>query len=67
MESLAKTKILPIGGIFFIRKEGVYAMRFEYVPGKMKEKVFWRNYFYRVSLVRKQMNVSPLNAESIEL
>lgn len=35
-------------------------MRFKLVPKKLKDEQFWRNYFYRVSLLREQMDVEPL-------
>jgi hypothetical protein len=35
-------------------------MRFRLVPSKVKEEQFWRNYFYRVSLLRGQLEVEPL-------
>jgi len=30
-------------------------MRFKLVPKKIKEEVFWRNYFYRISLIKQSM------------
>jgi len=60
-------KMLPFAyGVLREDKE-LADRRFEFVPGKVKEKVFWRNYFYRVSLVRKQIGVSPLEPDNIEL
>jgi len=36
-------------------------LRFKLVPQKVPENEFWRNYFYRVSLIREQLNVEPLH------
>jgi len=35
-------------------------LRFKLVPQKVQEAEFWRNYFYRVSLIREQLSVEPL-------
>ncbi|PAA85678.1 hypothetical protein BOX15_Mlig032337g1 [Macrostomum lignano] len=35
-------------------------MRFELVPKRVKEAEFWRNYFYRVSLIRQSSQLSAL-------
>jgi len=43
-------------------------LRFKLVPKKVKETEFWRNYFYRVSLLREQLSVEPLHLSTkIEL
>jgi len=39
-------------------------LRFKLVPQKVPETEFWRNYFYRVSLLREQLSVEPLNLSS---
>jgi len=39
-------------------------LRFKLVPQKVPETEFWRNYFYRVSLIREQLSVEPLNLSS---
>lgn len=60
-------KMLPFAyGILKI-DANIGEQRLQCVPEKMKEKHFWRNYFYRVSLTRKQVGVSPLSADSIDL
>ncbi|KAK1156750.1 synapse-associated protein 1-like [Acipenser oxyrinchus oxyrinchus] len=41
-------------------------MRFELVPRHVKEEVFWRNYFYRVSLVRQSAQLSLLASQHTE-
>lgn len=35
-------------------------MRFKLVPTKVKEETFWRNYFYRVSLIKQSAQLSTL-------
>jgi len=35
-------------------------MRFELVPKMIKEELFWRNYFYRVSLIRQSTQLSTM-------
>jgi len=39
-------------------------LRFKLVPQKVPENEFWRNYFYRVSLIREQLSVEPLKLSS---
>ncbi|XP_065176277.1 synapse-associated protein 1-like [Sycon ciliatum] len=45
-------------------------MRFELVPKQVTEEIFWRNYFYRVSLIKQSSQLSTLatqqNAELSE-
>ncbi|CAG2178746.1 unnamed protein product, partial [Oppiella nova] len=36
-------------------------MRFEIVPKLVKEEVFWRNYFYRVSLIKQSTQLSAFD------
>ncbi|KAJ3593929.1 hypothetical protein NHX12_006262 [Muraenolepis orangiensis] len=38
-------------------------MRFDLVPKLVKEDVFWRNYFYRVSLVKQSAQLTALAAQ----
>jgi len=40
-------------------------LRFKLVPQKVPETEFWRNYFYRVSLIREQLSVEPLHLSSV--
>lgn len=35
-------------------------MRFELVPKQVKEEIFWRNYFYRVSLIKQSAQLTSL-------
>lgn len=39
-------------------------MRFELVPKQIKEEVFWRNYFYRVSLIKQSTQLTSLAQET---
>ncbi|XP_078538682.1 synapse-associated protein 1-like [Lissotriton helveticus] len=38
-------------------------MRYELVPKRIKEEDFWRNYFYRVSLIKQSAQLARLQAE----
>ncbi|KAK7129479.1 hypothetical protein R3I94_017633 [Phoxinus phoxinus] len=38
-------------------------MRFDLVPKQVKEDVFWRNYFYRVSLIKQSAQLTALAAQ----
>uniref|UniRef100_A0A8D8TU08 Synapse-associated protein of 47 kDa n=1 Tax=Cacopsylla melanoneura TaxID=428564 RepID=A0A8D8TU08_9HEMI len=40
-------------------------MRFELVPAQVPEAIFWRNYFYRVSLITQAHELSSLEAEHL--
>merc|ERR1711997_1208377 len=40
------------------------AMRYELVPKKVKEDEFWRNYFYRVSLIKQSFDLKDFEANS---
>jgi len=42
-------------------------MRFELVPKQMKEDNFWRNYFYRVSLIKQSFNLKRLSSSKTSL
>jgi hypothetical protein len=39
-------------------------MRFKLVPGKIKEEEFWRNYFYRVTLIRQSNQLNAFSNET---
>jgi len=40
------------------------AMRYELVPKKVKEDEFWRNYFYRVSLIKQSFDLKDFETNS---
>lgn len=42
-------------------------MRFELVPKQVKEEIFWRNYFYRVSLIKQSTQLTSLAQEGSTL
>ena len=39
-------------------------MRYELVPKKVKEDEFWRNYFYRVNLIKQSFDLKDLEANN---
>ncbi|VDI03115.1 Hypothetical predicted protein [Mytilus galloprovincialis] len=39
-------------------------MRFDLVPKQVKEDIFWRNYFYRVSLIKQSTQLTSLAQET---
>jgi len=41
-------------------------MRYELVPKKVKEEDFWRNYFYRVGLIKQSFELMDLEQEEEE-
>ncbi|KAL1456278.1 hypothetical protein WDU94_001020 [Cyamophila willieti] len=45
--------------------EQLEKMRFELVPAQLNEVTFWRNYFYRVSLITQAHELSSLEAEHL--
>ncbi|CAH8860487.1 unnamed protein product [Trichobilharzia szidati] len=40
------------------------AVRYRLVPSKISEDIFWRNYFYRLSLIRQSAHLSAVMANS---
>ncbi|KAJ3334116.1 Synapse-associated protein 1 [Blyttiomyces sp. JEL0837] len=46
-------------------------MRFELVPKQIKEPIFWKNYFYRVSLLKQSISLledsTPIPADSTDI
>eukprot|EP00479_Gromia_sphaerica_P004535 TRINITY_DN1532_c0_g1_i3.p1 TRINITY_DN1532_c0_g1~~TRINITY_DN1532_c0_g1_i3.p1 ORF type:complete len:152 (-),score=31.43 TRINITY_DN1532_c0_g1_i3:394-849(-) len=40
--------------------ENLRDMRFQLVPKEVSETTFWRNYFYRISLIREKLDVDAL-------
>jgi len=45
--------------------ENLRQMRFDLVPKQVNEEAFWRNYFYRVSLIQQSSQLSALANENI--
>ncbi|KAK7878394.1 hypothetical protein WMY93_031024 [Mugilogobius chulae] len=45
--------VYPVAMVMLDEDELLRKMRFHLVPKQLKEEVFWRNYFYRVSLIKQ--------------
>jgi len=41
-------------------------LRYKFVPSQLKEKLFWKNYFYRVSLIRQNIGIEPLDKDNLD-
>lgn len=50
----------PIALVMLEEDERLKALRFELVPKQIKEEIFWRNYFYRVSLIKQSTQLTSL-------
>lgn len=53
----------PIALVMLREDELLSKMRFALVPKLVKEEVFWRNYFYRVSLIKQSAQLTALAAQ----
>ncbi|GBN06396.1 Synapse-associated protein 1, partial [Araneus ventricosus] len=49
---------LPIAKLLLKEDPRLQKMRFELVPKHIKEDCFWKNYFYRISLIKQSFNIS---------
>ncbi|XP_067862815.1 synapse-associated protein 1-like isoform X2 [Heptranchias perlo] len=58
--------IAPVAIVMLREDELLSKMRFELVPKLVKEEQFWRNYFYRVSLIKQSAQLSSLAARQFE-
>lgn len=56
-------QMYPIAMVMLQEDELLNRMRFDLVPKHVKEEVFWRNYFYRVSLVKQSAQLTALAAQ----
>lgn len=54
----------PVAKVMLQQDERLNQMRFELVPKLVKEEAFWRNYFYRVSLIKQSAELSSLALHS---
>jgi hypothetical protein len=54
----------PIALATLEEDENLREMRFKLVPGRLSEEAFWRNYFYRVSLIKQSTQLSTLASEN---
>jgi len=50
----------PIAQVMLEEDPNLKAMRFELVPKQIQEEMFWRNYFYRVSLIKQSTQLTSL-------
>ncbi|VDN98267.1 unnamed protein product [Rodentolepis nana] len=48
---------MPLAKALLDEDGNLSSMRFKLVPRRMKEDDFWRNYFYRISLIRQSENL----------
>ncbi|CAL8243215.1 unnamed protein product [Lota lota] len=53
----------PLACVMLEEDQLLNRMRFDLVPKHVKEDVFWRNYFYRVSLVKQSAQLTALAAQ----
>jgi len=58
--------LLPFAYAALAEDKSLSQQRYVLVPKKVEEDDFWRNYFYRVQLVRNQLDVPPLSEEIIK-
>ncbi|XP_006835666.1 PREDICTED: synapse-associated protein 1 [Chrysochloris asiatica] len=56
-------QMYPVALVMLQEDELLSRMRFALVPKLVKEEVFWRNYFYRVSLIKQSAQLSALAAQ----
>uniref|UniRef100_A0A3B5MJD1 Synapse-associated protein 1 n=1 Tax=Xiphophorus couchianus TaxID=32473 RepID=A0A3B5MJD1_9TELE len=52
----------PLAAVMLEEDQLLNRMRFDLVPKQVKEDVFWRNYFYRVSLIKQSAQLTALAA-----
>ncbi|XP_059695807.1 synapse-associated protein 1 isoform X1 [Haemorhous mexicanus] len=56
-------QMYPVALVMLQEDELLNRMRFDLVPKHVKEEVFWRNYFYRVSLIKQSAQLTALAAQ----
>ncbi|XP_069896907.1 synapse-associated protein 1 isoform X2 [Dipodomys merriami] len=56
-------QMYPTALVMLQEDELLSKMRFDLVPKLVKEEVFWRNYFYRVSLIKQSAQLTALAAQ----
>ncbi|XP_041833323.1 synapse-associated protein 1 [Melanotaenia boesemani] len=56
-------QMYPLATVMLEEDQLLNRMRFDLVPKHVKEDVFWRNYFYRVSLVKQSAQLTALAAQ----
>nr|XP_045596712.1 synapse-associated protein of 47 kDa-like isoform X3 [Procambarus clarkii] len=57
---------LPVAQATLAADPNLEKMRFELVPKTINEETFWRNYFYRVGLIRQSTELSSLEREGVD-
>ncbi|XP_012707987.2 synapse-associated protein 1 [Fundulus heteroclitus] len=55
-------QMYPLAATMLEEDQLLNRMRFDLVPKQVKEEVFWRNYFYRVSLIKQSAQLTALAA-----
>uniref|UniRef100_A0AAV2LRB5 BSD domain-containing protein n=1 Tax=Knipowitschia caucasica TaxID=637954 RepID=A0AAV2LRB5_KNICA len=56
-------QMYPLAAVMLEEDQLLNCMRFDLVPKLVKEEVFWRNYFYRVSLIKQSAQLTALAAQ----
>ncbi|XP_029427281.1 synapse-associated protein 1-like isoform X2 [Rhinatrema bivittatum] len=56
----------PVAVLMLQEDPALNKMRYELVPKRITEEVFWRNYFYRVSLIKQSAQLASLAAQQAE-
>ncbi|XP_063738183.1 synapse-associated protein 1 isoform X2 [Eleginops maclovinus] len=56
-------QMYPMAAVMLEEDQLLNRMRFDLVPKLVKEEAFWRNYFYRVSLVKQSAQLTALAAQ----
>lgn len=56
---------LPTALALIKEDERIEKMRYDLVPKRVKEQEFWRNYFYRVSLIKQSFELKDMAASTI--
>ncbi|KAL0157487.1 hypothetical protein M9458_045563, partial [Cirrhinus mrigala] len=56
-------QMYPVALVMLQEDELLNRMRFDLVPKQVKEDMFWRNYFYRVSLIKQSAQLTALAAQ----
>lgn len=56
-------QMYPVALVMLQEDELLNKMRFALVPKLVKEEVFWRNYFYRISLIKQSAQLTALAAQ----
>lgn len=56
-------QMYPVALVMLQEDELLSKMRFALVPKLVKEEVFWRNYFYRISLIKQSAQLTALAAQ----